>query len=79
MASILSLSDDSAPSASLDRRWRLRPLLRTSNRSLSRLEACHDLRSSPQAGPKLRILRFQPAGTAEKLQSRYFQARWISP
>ena len=41
---------------------RLRPLLRTPERSLSRLEAYHGLRSSPQAAPKLRSFHFQPPG-----------------
>jgi alpha 1,3-glucosidase len=42
--------------------WRLRPLPRNPERSLSPLEACHGLRTAPQAGPKLRIFRFQPPG-----------------
>ena len=55
------LSDDTAPSASLDL-WRLRPLLCNPERRPSRLEAYHGLRSPPQAGPKLRIFHFQPPG-----------------
>ena len=43
---------------------RLRPLLRTPERCPSILEARHGLRSSPQAGPKSRILHFQPLGAA---------------
>ena len=42
--------------------WRLRPLPLNPERSLSPLEACHGLRTAPQAGPKLRSFRFQPPG-----------------
>ena len=42
--------------------WRLRPLLRTPEQSLSRPQARRGRRSSPQAGPKLRSFHFQPAG-----------------
>ena len=41
---------------------RLGPRLRTPERRLGILEAYRGLRSSPQAGPKLRILHFQPPG-----------------
>ena len=43
---------------------RLRPLLRTPERRLSRLEAHHGLSSSPQAAPNSKIFLFQPTGPA---------------
>ena len=50
----------------------LGPLLGTPERRLSRLEACRGLRSSPQAGPTLRILPFSPPerlGSLRRLRS----------
>ena len=64
-----TLSDDTAPI------WRRRPLLRTPERSLGRLEAYHGLRSSPQAAPKSRMSHFQPPGTGSR---RDFEAGQVS-
>jgi hypothetical protein len=47
--------------------WRLRPLLRPPERRLSSSEACRRPSSPPQAAPKMRMLRLQPAGAAGHL------------
>ena len=58
-----TLSDDTAPSASLDC-LEARAALRTPERRPSILEARRGLRSPPQAAPNSRRFHLQPTGTA---------------